>query len=109
MTHHIALTPVGTERLLESGYFRARLAQEQLIRHSQIPYSIVRATPFFESLESIADGATHGSVVRVPPLLVQPVASDDVVRWLAAIAGATPLDGAIEIGGPEPFYLDATR
>ena len=87
VTHHVALTPVGTERLLESGYFRARLAQEQLIRHSPIPYSIVRATPFFESLETIADVATHGTVVRVPPVLVQPVASDDVVRWLAAIAG----------------------
>ena len=107
VAHHVALTPVHTERLFESGYFRARLAQEQLIRHSPIPYSIVRATPLFESLETIADVATHGSVVRVPPVLVQPVAADDVVRWLAATAGAAPLDGAIEIGGPEPFYLDA--
>jgi uncharacterized protein YbjT (DUF2867 family)/nitrite reductase/ring-hydroxylating ferredoxin subunit len=105
--HHVALTPVGTERRLESGYFRARLAQEQLIRHFPIPCSIVRASPLFESLETIADVATHGSAVRVPPVLVQPVAADDVVRLLAAIAGAAPLDGAIEIGGPEPFYLDA--
>jgi nitrite reductase/ring-hydroxylating ferredoxin subunit/uncharacterized protein YbjT (DUF2867 family) len=107
VTHHIALTPVGTGRLLEGGYFRARLAQEQLIRHAPLPYSIVRAAPRFEGLETIADAATHGSVVRVPPMLVQPVASDDVVRLLAAVAGAPPLDGAIEIGGPEPFYLDA--
>jgi uncharacterized protein YbjT (DUF2867 family)/nitrite reductase/ring-hydroxylating ferredoxin subunit len=107
VAHHVALTPVHTERLFESGYFRARLAQEQLIRHSPIPYSIVRATPLFESLDTIADVATHGSVVRVPPVLVQPVAADDVVRLLAATAGAAPLDGAIEIGGPEPFYLDA--
>jgi uncharacterized protein YbjT (DUF2867 family)/nitrite reductase/ring-hydroxylating ferredoxin subunit len=105
--HHVALTPVHTERLSESGYFRARLAQEQLIRHSPIPYSIVRATPFFESLDAIANVATHGSDVRVPPVLVQPVAAVDVVRLLAATAGAPPLDGAIEIGGPEPFYLEA--
>jgi uncharacterized protein YbjT (DUF2867 family)/nitrite reductase/ring-hydroxylating ferredoxin subunit len=107
VAHHVALTPVHTERLSESGYFRARLAQEQLIRHSPIPYSIVRATPLFESLEAIANVATHGSDVRVPPVLVQPVAADDVVRLLAATAGAAPLDGAIEIGGPEPFYLEA--
>jgi uncharacterized protein YbjT (DUF2867 family)/nitrite reductase/ring-hydroxylating ferredoxin subunit len=107
VTHHVALTPVGTERRLEGSYFRAHLAQEQLIRHAQLPYSIVRAAPLFESLQTIADVATHGSAVRVPPMLVQPVASDDVARLLAAVVEAAPLDGAIEIGGPEPFYLDA--
>jgi nitrite reductase/ring-hydroxylating ferredoxin subunit len=83
-----------------------RLAEEQLIRHSPIPYSIVRTTPFFESLDAIADMATDGSSVRLPPVLVQPVAAGDVVRLIAAIAVAAPLNGAVEIGGPEPFYLD---
>jgi uncharacterized protein YbjT (DUF2867 family)/nitrite reductase/ring-hydroxylating ferredoxin subunit len=107
VTHHVALAPVGTERLSESGYFRARLAEEQLIRHSPIPYTIVRATPLFESLDTIADVATHGSAVRLPPVLVQPVAAHDVVRLLAAIAVGAPLNRTVEIGGPEPFYLDA--
>jgi len=106
VTHHIALTPVGTEHLLESGYFRARCAQEQMIKASPMPYSIVRATLCFESLGTIADGDAYGATVRVPPVLVQPIAAHDVVRLLAAIAEATPLQGTIEIGGPEPFYLD---
>jgi uncharacterized protein YbjT (DUF2867 family)/nitrite reductase/ring-hydroxylating ferredoxin subunit len=106
VTHHVALSPVGTELLLDSDYFRARFAQEQLIKESPIPYSIVRTTPFFESLGRIADVATHGAAVRVPPVLVQPVAADDVVRLVAAIAVATPLNATIEVGGPEPFYLD---
>jgi uncharacterized protein YbjT (DUF2867 family)/nitrite reductase/ring-hydroxylating ferredoxin subunit len=106
VTHHVALSAVGTERLLESGYFRARCAQERLIKGSPIPYSIVRATPFFEFLGRVADVATHGAAVRVPPALIQPIAADDVIRLVATIAVAAPLNGTIEVGGPEPFYLD---
>lgn len=105
--HHVALTPTGVERALDSSHFRARLAQEQLIRHLTISYSIVRSAPLFEGLETIAALSTHGSTVRIPPILVDPVASDDVVRLLASTAVGRPLDGAIEIGGPEPFYLHA--
>jgi nitrite reductase/ring-hydroxylating ferredoxin subunit len=104
--HHVALSVVGTERLLRSGYLRAKLAQEKLIRESSIPYSIVQATQFFEFLSRIADAATHGSAVRVPPVLIQPIAADDVARAVATIATAAPLNGIVEIGGPEPFALD---
>ena len=106
VTHHVALTPVGTEDLVESGYFRARCVQEQLIKASSIPYSIVRAAPIFECLGNFADDAAHGATVRVPPVLVQPIAAHDVVRLVASIAVAAPLNDAIEVGGPEPFYLD---
>ena len=106
VTHHVALSVVGTERLLRSGYFRAKFAQEQLIKESSIPYSIVQATQFFEFLQRIADAATHGSAVRLPPVLIQPIAADDVAREVARIATAAPLNGIVEIGGPEPFHLD---
>jgi uncharacterized protein YbjT (DUF2867 family)/nitrite reductase/ring-hydroxylating ferredoxin subunit len=106
VTHHVALSSVGAGRLPESGYFQARCAQEQLVKKSPIPYSIVRATPFFESLGKIAGFATLGAAVHVPPVLVQPVAVDDVVRLLAAVATLGPLNSVIEIGGPEPFPLD---
>jgi uncharacterized protein YbjT (DUF2867 family)/nitrite reductase/ring-hydroxylating ferredoxin subunit len=104
--HHVMLSVVGTERLLESGYLRAKFAQEQLIRDSSVPYSIVQTTQFFEFLSGIADAATHGTAVHVPPVLVQPIAADDVARSVAKIATGTPLNGTVEIGGPEPFYLD---
>jgi uncharacterized protein YbjT (DUF2867 family)/nitrite reductase/ring-hydroxylating ferredoxin subunit len=104
--HHVALSVVGTTRLLQSGYLRAKLAQEKLIKESSIPYSIIQATQFFEFLQGIADAATHGNAVRVPPALIQPVAADDVARAVAKIATGTPLNGTVEIGGPEPFYLD---
>ena len=104
--HHVALSVVGTGRLLQSGYLRAKFAQEKLIKESSIPYSIVQATQFFEFLRSIADAATHGNAVRVPPVLIQPIAADDVARAVAKIATGTPLNGTVEIGGPEPFYLD---
>jgi uncharacterized protein YbjT (DUF2867 family)/nitrite reductase/ring-hydroxylating ferredoxin subunit len=104
--HHVALSVVGTERLLRSGYLRAKFAQEKLIKDSAVPYSIVRATQFFEFLGSIADAGTHGNAVRVPPVLIQPIAADDVARAVAKIATGTPLNGTVEIGGPEPFYLD---
>jgi uncharacterized protein YbjT (DUF2867 family)/nitrite reductase/ring-hydroxylating ferredoxin subunit len=104
--HHVILSVVGTERLLRSGYLRAKFAQETLVKRSSIPYTIVRATQFFEFLGSIADAATHGYVVRVPPVHIQPIAADDVARAVAKIATAAPLNGTVEIGGPEPFYLD---
>jgi uncharacterized protein YbjT (DUF2867 family)/nitrite reductase/ring-hydroxylating ferredoxin subunit len=106
VTHHVALSPLGSTDLLESGYFRARCAQEQVIKASRIPYSIVRATLLFENLGKLADVAAHGATVRVPPVLVQPIAAQDVVRLVAATAVAAPLNGVIEVGGPEPFHLD---
>jgi len=104
--HHLALSVVGTGRLLGSGYLRAKLAQEKLIKASSIPYSIVQATQFFEFLTTIADAATHGTAVRVPPAHVQPIAADDVARMVAKIATGAPVNGTVEIGGPELFYLD---
>jgi len=104
--HHVMLSVVGTGRLLGSGYLRAKFAQEQLIRDSSVPYSIVQTTQFFEFLSGIADAATHGTAVRVPPVLFQPIAADDVARAVARIATGTPLNGTVEVGGPEPFYLD---
>ena len=106
ITHHVALSVVGTERLLHSGYLRAKFAQEKLIKESSIPYSIIQATQFFEFLQRIADAATHGNAVRLPPVHIQPIAADDVARAVARIATGPPLNGTIEIGGPEPFYLD---
>jgi uncharacterized protein YbjT (DUF2867 family) len=104
--HYVALSVVGTERLLESGFFRAKLAQENLIKASSIPYSIVRATQFFEFVKSIADLSTEGNKVRLPPALIQPMAADDVAGALARIATSSPVNGAVEIGGPEKFRLD---
>jgi uncharacterized protein YbjT (DUF2867 family) len=104
--HHVALSVVGTERLLESGYFRAKIAQENLIRSSSIPYSIVRATQFFEFVKAIADYSTDGKKVRLPPALIQPMAADDVASATARIATSSPVNGTIEIGGPERFRLD---
>jgi uncharacterized protein YbjT (DUF2867 family)/nitrite reductase/ring-hydroxylating ferredoxin subunit len=104
--HHVALSVVGTDRLLRSGYFRGKFAQEKLVKDSSVPYSIVQATQFFEFLSSIANAATHGSAVRVPPVLIQPIAADDVVRAVSKIATGSPLNSTVEIGGPEPFYLD---
>jgi uncharacterized protein YbjT (DUF2867 family) len=97
---------VDTGRLLQSGYLRAKFAQEKLIKESSIPFSIVQATQFFEFLTNIADAAAHGTAVRVPPVHVQPIAADDVARAVAKIATGSPLNGTVEIGGPEPFYLD---
>ena len=104
--HHLALSVVGTERLLESGFFRAKLAQENLIKASSIPYSIVRATQFFEFVQKIADISTEGNQVRLPPVLFQPMAADDVASALDRIATGSPVNGTVEIGGPEQFHLD---
>jgi uncharacterized protein YbjT (DUF2867 family) len=104
--HHVALSVVGTARLTASGYFRAKLAQEQLIKSSSIPYSIVRATQFYEFLSSIAADATDGTTVRLPPALIQPIAADDVASALGRISAGSPLNGIVEIAGPAQFRLD---
>ena len=104
--HHVALSVVGTERLLESGFFRAKLAQENLIKASSIPYSIIRATQFFEFVKSIADLSTEGNTVRLPSVFIQPMAADDVASALGGIAMSSPVNGTVEIGGPEQFRLD---
>src|SRR3954452_12189650 len=104
--HHVALSVVGTDRLLASGYFRAKLAQENLIKASPIPYTIVRATQFFEFVGGIAQSATEGQTVRLPPVLMQPIASDDVAAGMADAALAEPLNGTVDLAGPEPIRQD---
>jgi len=105
--HHVALSVVGTDRMLSSGYFRAKLAQENLIKGSSIPYTIVRATQFFEFIKGIADFSTQGNKVRLPSALIQPMAADDIAGELARVALGTAVNGMVEIGGPEQFGLDA--
>jgi uncharacterized protein YbjT (DUF2867 family) len=104
--HHVALSVVGTERLLTSGYFRAKMAQENLIKASQLPYTIVRATQFFEFAGGIAQFATEGATVRLPSALMQPIVSDDVAAALADVAIAEPLNDTVELAGPEPIRMD---
>jgi uncharacterized protein YbjT (DUF2867 family) len=104
--HHIALSVVGTERLLASGYFRAKMAQETLIKASPVPYTIVRATQFFEFVNGIAQSATDGQTVRLSPALVQPIVSDDVAAALVQVVVGTPLNGTVELAGPERLRLD---
>jgi uncharacterized protein YbjT (DUF2867 family) len=104
--HHVALSVVGTDRLQESGYFRAKLAQEKLIEGSSIPYSIVHATQFFEFMKGIADEATDGNTVRLPSALIQPITADDVAGEVARVAVGPPLNGTVEIAGPDQFRLD---
>jgi uncharacterized protein YbjT (DUF2867 family) len=104
--HHVALSVVGTERLTASGYFRAKIAQEKLIKDNVIPYSIVHATQFFEFMKSIADAATDNDTVRLAPVLIQPMAADDVATAVAGVAVGAPVNGTIEVAGPERFRLD---
>jgi uncharacterized protein YbjT (DUF2867 family) len=104
--HHVVLSVVGTERLSESGYFRAKAAQEALIEGTSIPYSIVHATQFFEFIESIADAATDGGTVRLAPVLIQPMAADDVASAVGQISVGSPLNGTVELAGPERFLFD---
>ena len=104
--HHVALSVVGTDRLQESGYFRAKLAQEEAIKAATVPYTIVRATQFFEFLGRIADANIDGETVRLPPVLVQPEAADDVAAALAIAAVGAPVNGTVELAGPERFRLD---
>jgi len=105
--HHVALSVVGTDQLQDSGYFRAKLAQERLIEGAPIPYTLVHATQFFEFMRSIAQTSTVGDEVRLPPVKFQPMAADDVASALADVALAEPLNATIEIGGPEAFAMDA--
>jgi uncharacterized protein YbjT (DUF2867 family) len=104
--HHVALSVVGTERLQASGYFRAKLAQEANIKSSPIPYTIVHATQFFEFLRAIAQSGTEGNTVRLPHSLFRPMAAEDVATAVAEAALAPPLNGTMEIAGPEPFHID---
>jgi uncharacterized protein YbjT (DUF2867 family) len=105
--HFVALSVVGTEGLAESGYFRAKIAQEKLVKNSStIPYTIVRATQFFEFLKGIADISMQGDKVHLPPMPFQPMAGEDVANALARVAMEAPVNGTIEIGGPESFRLD---
>ena len=104
--HHVALSVVGTDRLLASGYFRAKMAQEDLIKASGIPYTIVRATQFFEFIGGIAQLSTVGQTVHLPPALWQPIAADDVASALAEVTLGAPVNGMIELAGPERAGLD---
>lgn len=104
--HHAALSVVGTDRLLASGYFRAKMAQEKLIEASPIPYTILRSTQFFEFINSIAASGTVGQTVRLPSALCQPIASDDVAEALVDVAPGAPVNGMVEVAGPEAVPLD---
>jgi uncharacterized protein YbjT (DUF2867 family) len=104
--HHVALSVVGADRLPESGYLRAKVAQEQLIEAATIPYTILRSTQFFEFVDSIAKAATIGEAVHLSPALLQPIASNDVVAALADVTLAVPVNGIVEVGGPERLPLD---
>jgi uncharacterized protein YbjT (DUF2867 family) len=104
--HHVALSVVGTDRLSESGYFRGKIAQERLIRAGSIPYSIVHATQFYEFVNRIASDATDGDEVRLAPVLIQPMAADDVATAVGRVAVGAPVNGIVEVAGPERFRLD---
>ena len=104
--HHVALSVVGSDRLPDSGYLRAKVAQEKLIKESPIPYSIVRATQFFEFLKGIADSATEGNTVRLPSVAFQPLAADDVASVVSKVAIGSPLNGIVEVAGPEQFRFN---
>jgi len=104
--HHVALSVVGTARLSESGYFRGKIAQEKLIRESSVPYSIVRATQFFEFLKGLADISMDGGKVHLAPVLFQPMSAEDVATGVGRVATGAPVNGVVEIAGPEPFRLN---
>lgn len=106
VAHHLALSVVGSDRLPESGYFRAKLAQESLIEASRIPYTILRATQFFEFVERIVEAGADGATIRLSPALVQPIAADEVAAALAELALAAPVHGIVEAAGPERVPLD---
>ncbi|GAB3964674.1 SDR family oxidoreductase [Actinoallomurus acanthiterrae] len=104
--HHVALSVVGNKQLPDSGYLRAKVAQETLIEASPIPFSIVQATQFFEFTRGIADAGTDGDTVRMAPVAFQPIAAQDVARVVADVAAGTPVKGRVEVGGPERFRMD---
>ncbi|HYJ90602.1 MAG TPA: hypothetical protein VEV84_04785 [Pyrinomonadaceae bacterium] len=103
--HHVALSIVGIQRMAQVGYYRAKIAQENLIKESPIPYSIIHATQFFEFAKSIADSATDAGIIRLAPIEVQPMAADDVAKAVVRVAEREPINGTVEIGGPEIFTL----
>jgi uncharacterized protein YbjT (DUF2867 family) len=105
--HHIALSVVGADRLPDSGYMRAKVAQEAAIQAAAVPYTIVRATQFFEFIGAIADGSTVDGTIRLPPALMQPIAAEDIATALADIAVQPPQNGIIEVAGAEPIRMDA--
>jgi uncharacterized protein YbjT (DUF2867 family) len=104
--HHLALSVVGADRLPESGYLRAKMAQEKLIKASGIPYTILRSTQFFEFIGRIAESAAEGDVIRLSPALLQPIAADDVAAALADLTVGSPLNGTVEVAGPDGCPLD---
>jgi uncharacterized protein YbjT (DUF2867 family) len=106
VTHHVALSVVGADRLPESGYMRAKVAQEEAVKNGRVPYTIVRASQFFEFIGRIADSSMSGESVHLPPVLVQPEAADDVAATLADVAVSAPVNGIVELAGPERFPLD---
>src|SRR5688572_14254610 len=106
VAHYVALSVVGTERIPDSPYLRAKNAQETLIKGGGIPYSIVHATQFFEFVKRIADDATEGTTVRLPPVLIQPMAAADVAKAVGRIAVSAPLNGTVEVAGPQQFRFD---
>ena len=106
VNHHVALSIVGCDQLPDSGYMRAKVAQEKLIKESTIPYSIVRATQFFEFMKRIADSATEGKTVRLPSVGFQPIAADDVASAVTRVASGLPLNGTVEVAGPEKLSFD---
>jgi uncharacterized protein YbjT (DUF2867 family) len=106
VSHHVVLSVVGTDRLQESGYFRAKLAQEEAVKAASVPYTILRATQFFEFLSRIADSSVNGESVLLPPVFVQPESADDVAAALAELAVDEPANGTVELAGPEEFRLD---
>jgi len=106
VAHYVALSVVGTERISDSPYLRAKNAQESLIKSGAIPYSIVHATQFFEFMKRIADEATDGTTVRLPPVLIQPMAADDVAKAVVTVAIGAPLVGVVEVAGPQQFRFD---
>ena len=106
VTHHVALSVVGADRLPESGYLRAKLAQEEAVKAGSVPFTILRATQFFEFIGRIADSSTEGETVRLAPVFVQPESADDVAAALADIAVSDPVNGIVELAGPEQFRLD---
>jgi uncharacterized protein YbjT (DUF2867 family) len=106
VTHHVVLSIVGIDQLPASGYYRAKVAQEGLVKESSTPYTIVRSTQFFEFVDRIADEATDGDTVRLPTALVQPIAADDIATALCEVAGEPAIDATVEVAGPEQFHLD---
>jgi uncharacterized protein YbjT (DUF2867 family) len=103
--HHVALSVVGIDHMTDIGYYRAKIAQEKLVKESSIPYSIVHATQFFEFAKGIADSATDGDTVRLAPIQIQPMAAEDVAKAVIRVAERPPINGTIEVGGPEVFTL----